>query len=185
MAKRAIAGIALISIVAFLKILVSTKFLAIIGLMFLEDTIALWLGSTVGFCATSLLIVAGFALIIWFLTEKYFKKRRLKHLKINPIAIGIGMVIGIILLLSILSPLSTPQMSLTANVTQPSQLTPAIDLGLPVWTIGLTLVILAMLGSFAFPDKKAFRLFTWIPGVVGGTGVILLIDSLPALIGGI
>lgn len=186
MAKRAFLGTALVLIGGLLKLLTSAKFLAIFGLMFLEDTIALYLGSTIGFHATSLLIVVGFALIIWFLTEKYFKKRRSKALKLNPIAFGVGIVIGLLLLLSVLTPFSSPQMSLTASATQPSEnVTPAIDLGLPMWTIGLTLVIVAMLGSFAFPEHKTAKLFSWIPGIIGGTGVIILIDSVPAIIGGI
>jgi len=167
-------------------LLLSAKFLAIIGLMFLEDTVALYLGSTVGFCATSLLIVVGFALIIWWLTEKHFKKHRLKALKLNPIAFGVGIIIGLLLLLSILTPFSTPQMSLTASITNPVEnVSPAIDLGIPMWTIGLTLVIVAMLGSFAFPEHKAAKLFSWIPGIIGGTGIVIFIDSLPALLGGI
>ena len=193
MAKRAIIGSALLGIGALLKLLSSVQFLAIVGLLALEDTIAVWLGSVYGFTLTSIIIVIGFALIIWFVLEKVLKKRRkARWVHWGAVKVGAGMVVGLLLLVGVFTfvPFTLVEFSTVgAAITQPAE-EDATGTRLYIgeyhvhhWVIGVTMMVAAFAIAFSTKTHWVLRTISPMNGFIFGIGAILFADQLPQLIG--
>jgi len=187
-AKRAIAGTILLIIGGLMKVLISARFLALFGIMALEDTFAMWIGSELGIGISSLLLVFGFALIAWFVGEKVLKNKKAhKNKFFKPVLLLVGVIIGILIigLAQFSFPLTTQSTVVSAVTGTPLIEGEPLLEGIPIWTIGTTLIIIAMLSALVFPNHKLVKAFNWIPGIIAGTGISLLVNQAPQLIGGI
>ena len=191
MPKRAVIGASILAIGALLKLMASAKFLALIGLLALEDTLAVWLGSTIGFTLTSIILIIGFAFIMWFVMEKALKKRKGNWRHWGIVKVGAGAVFALLLLASVFSlvPYTRVEFSTVgAAITQPQQEATGTRLYIGEyhvhhWVIGVALMIAAF--AIAFSTKTHWLLRTISPanGFIFGIGAVLFLDQLPQLIG--